>query len=376
MSQEHEASRQDRRPYIPIGVETAAAWSWRLILIAAATLGVLWLLRYFSEITVPLAIGVLGAALLIHMVNRLQRWGLPRLASVFVVVIGLLVILGGATALVGQQLSTQFDELRESVVEGIAQTQTWAKDGPLNLSDQQLSDGFDRLKDTVASTDSNWWRQATQVGTQVGHFVAGFFITLFAMFFFLYEGDRIWSWVVGFFPRRARSRIFSSGEQAWHSLTSFVRATVLVALVDAIGIAVVALILDVPLAAAIAILVFLGAFVPIVGAFASGLVAVLVALVAHGPLVALLMFAGVVAVQQLESQVLQPFLMARFVSIHPLAIIVAIAAGIIVAGIVGALIAVPLAAVANTVVRHLVAGDPKLEDLGGEADEQGTEGLA
>ncbi|MGZ6826832.1 MAG: AI-2E family transporter, partial [Mycobacteriales bacterium] len=180
-----------------------------------------------------------------------------------------------------------------------------------------------------------------------------FFIILFSTYFFLADGHLIWAWVVRIFPRAARSRADSSGRVAWNSLTQFVRATVLVAGTDAIGIMIAALILHVPLVSAIGVLVFLGAFVPLVGAFLSGTVAVLVALVAQGPFVALLMLGGVVIVQQIEAHVLQPFLMGRFVSVHPLGVILAIATGAIVAGIVGALVAVPLAAALNAVVQHL-----------------------
>ncbi len=145
------------------------------------------------------------------------------------------------------------------------------------------------------------------------------------------------------------------GHVAWGQLVAFVRATIIVALVDAIGITIVALILQVPFAAAIGVVVFLGAFVPIVGALVSGMVAVLIALVAQGPLVALLMLAGVIAVQQVESHVLQPFLLGRAVNVHPLAVILAVTAGVVIAGIVGALIAVPTAAVLNAVVNHFAA---------------------
>ncbi|MGZ8750933.1 MAG: AI-2E family transporter, partial [Pseudonocardia sp.] len=148
-----------------------------------------------------------------------------------------------------------------------------------------------------------------------------------------------------------------SGAVAWGQLTSYTRATILVALVDAVGITAVALVLRVPFALPIGVLVFLLSFIPIIGALLSGFVAVVLALVAHGPVTALLMLAGVLAVQQLESHILQPFLLGRAVKVHPLAVILAIAVGIVLAGIVGALIAVPLAAVANAVAGHLLSGD-------------------
>ncbi|MGA8851143.1 MAG: AI-2E family transporter [Aeromicrobium sp.] len=347
---------------VPPGVEAATQWAWRLIVLAVAGLGLLWLLRFFSEITVPIAIAMLGTALTINAVDWLQAKGIPRLAATFIVVLSLLVLFFGMLTLVGQQFSTQFTDLRANVVEGITQVQDWAKDPPLNLSDNQIQSYIDSAKQTISASDTALLSTVGSVGTTVTHVLAGFFIALFAAFFFLYEGQRIWSWIVAIFPRSARPKIDSSGHNAWNTLTQFVRATVLVALVDALGIAIAAWVLGVPLSFAIGVLVFLGAFVPIIGALVSGMVAVLVALVAQGPVVALFMLIAVVVVQQIESHVLQPFLMGRFVSVHPLAIILAIAGGIAVAGVIGALIAVPLAATLNGVVRHLVDTAQEYQD--------------
>lgn len=349
---------------VPRGIEVTAAWAWRLLLIAAGGYLLLWLMRFFAEITVPVAIATLLTALTIGGVDWLSRTGVPRLLATFIVVIGLLVFVVGMLALVGQQLSTQFVDLRANVIEGISQVQDWAQQGPLNLSDAQLSSWVDAGTDAIATSDSDMVARTVAVGATLGSFLAGFFIALFSLFFFLYEGDRIWAWVVALTPAATRDRVHSSGATAWRSLTAFVRATVLVALVDAVGIGLSAWALGVPLAFAIAVLVFLGAFVPLLGAFVSGLVAVLVALVAQGPVVAALMLLAVLAVQQLESQVLQPFLMGHIVAVHPLAIILAIAAGVTVAGVVGALIAVPLAAMLNGVARHLSAvADDYAEEL-------------
>lgn len=227
---------------------------------------------------------------------------------------------------------------------------------------------------TERSQDGEVISQVGEVGSALGHVLAGFFISLFATYFFLADGERIWSWMVRLAPRVARERVDSSGRVAWISLVQFVRATVVVALVDAIGIAVGAAILDVPFVLAIGVLVFLGAFVPMIGATIAGSVAILVALVDQGPLTALLMLAVVVGVQQLEGHILQPFLLGRWVSVHPLGVIVAIACGVLVAGIAGALVAVPLAAAANAVVLHLA----ELADAAGEATEPpapgGTDG--
>lgn len=342
------------RQWVPEGVEIATQWAWRLLVIAAAGALGIWLLRYFSEITVPVAVALLGTALTVDVVNWLQQRGIPRIVATFMVVMFMLAAFFGMLALVGQQLATQVSDLRANVVEGISQVQDWARTGPLNLTDAQIQDWVDSAKASISSSDTSIFARVGELGTTVTHVLAGFFIALFASFFFLYEGERIWGWFVVLFPRAARDRIDSSGHTAWSSLTAFVRATVLVAMTDAIGIALGAWILGVPLTFAIGVLVFLGAFIPIIGALLSGMVAVLVALVAQGPWTALAMLIVVVAVQQIESHVLQPFLMGRLVAVHPLAIILAIAAGVTVAGIVGALIAVPLAACLNGVVRHLV----------------------
>nr|CAA9312717.1 MAG: FIG01121868: Possible membrane protein, Rv0205 [uncultured Nocardioidaceae bacterium] len=342
---------------VPRGVDIAAAWSWRVIVIAIAGYGLYLLVGYFSAVVIPVAIAVLITALAIPVVDLMERIGVPRaLAAAITVVIGLGLV-SALLALVGTQVSAQFDQLRESVRLGLDDVQDWLRDGPLQLSQGQVEQGIVQLQTAIAPGDENGGvvEQVATVGSTVGHVFTGFFIALFTVIFLLYDGARVWAWIVRLFPRDARDAVDSSGKVAWVSLTAFVRATVLVALVDALGIGLTAYFLDVPLALAIGVLVFLGAFVPVVGAFVSGGAACLVALVDQGPYVALAMFAAVLVVQQLESHILQPFLMGRFVQLHPLAVILAIAAGVVVAGIIGALVAVPIAAVANAVATNLAA---------------------
>jgi predicted PurR-regulated permease PerM len=271
------------------------------------------------------------------------------------VVLGGVAVVGLLLTFVGQQVASSIDELSENVSGGLGEIREWLEDGPLNASDSQIDNWIAEAQDFIETQGRDLAANANELGAALSHIVAGFFIVLFATYFFLADGHLIWAWVVRIFPRTARARTDSSGRVAWRSLTQFVRATVLVAGVDAIGIMIVATILNVPLVSAIGVIVFLGAFVPLIGAFLSGGVAVLVALVAQGPLVALIMLGGVVLVQQIEAHVLQPFLMGRFVSVHPLGVILAIAGGVIVAGVVGALVAVPLAAALNAVVQHLAA---------------------
>ena len=345
------------RAQVPWGLDLAAAWSWRLIVIVVAMLGLLWTLRFFAVITLPLAVSLLIAALAVPMVNLLRRIGLPRGAAT-----GIVMVLGiGAVAMlltyVGQQVAQGASDLADSVVTGLDQVRDWLRNGPLNVSDSQLDGYIKEIQGAVTDSTGSGGvvTRVTEVGTAVGHVVAGFFIVLFSTYFFLADGDRIWSWLVRLAPRAARERVDASGRVAWVSLTQFVRATVLVALADAVGIMVVALFLGVPFVVAIGVLVFLGAFVPMIGATVAGTVAILVALVDQGPWTAVLMLIGVIIVQQFEGHVLQPFLMGRFVSLHPLGVIVAIGCGVLVAGVAGALIAVPLAAAGNAVAQHLAS---------------------
>ncbi len=354
------AGRAPGGPAVPRGVEVAAAWSWRLLLVAAAGLVVLWLMAYFALLTVPLAVALLVTALASPLSRLLSRAGLPPAAAAGIVVLVGLGALAVLLTFAGRQVAEGFQDLADQVAEGLGQIRQWLQDGPLNASDTQVEGWIgDAQQSLLASTrDNAALGQVTEVGVALGNVLAGFFIVLFATFFFLADGERIWGWCVRLAPRAARERLDDSGRVAWISLTQFVRATVLVALVDAIGVMIVAAVLGVPLVFAIGVLVFLGAFVPLLGATVAGGVAVLVALVDAGPVTALLMLAGVVLVQQVESHVLQPFLMGRFVSVHPLGVVLALGAGIVTAGIAGALIAVPLVAAGNAVVLHLTGRSP------------------
>jgi len=361
------------RAQVPWGIDLAAAWSWRFLVIAAAAFVVGWGVSYFSVIVLPLVIALLIAALAAPLVELGERIGIRRRLGSILVVVGGLGLVSLLLTFVGQQVSQGASDLAEQVVSGIEEIRTWLKEGPLQASDSQISNFLGEAQERITTGNEQIVGQVTELSTAIGHIVAGFFIVLFASYFFLADGARIWAWVVRVFPRAARNRADSSGRVAWASLTQFVRATVLVAFVDAVGIMFVAFILNVPFAPAIGVLVFLGAFIPMIGATLSGSVAVLVALVSHGWVVALLMLAGVIVVQQIEAHVLQPFLMGRFVAVHPLGIIVAIGCGVLVAGLAGALVAVPLAAALNAVAHHLAnysgaAEDPARSDSGGVGD--------
>jgi len=339
---------------VPRGLRIAAAWAWRLIVLSAATIGALWLMVRVSHVVIPLAIALLLSALLappVRFLRRRLRFP-PSLAAGLVLVGGLAVVVGTLTLVVNQFIDAAPD-LADSASEGITEVQNWLTNGPLNLSTQQLADTAKTMQDWLKDNQSRLTSQAVSTATATIEYIALFFLVLFATFFFLRDGRRIWRWIVKIFPKAAEQPVAEAGEAAWLTLVAYVRATVLVAFIDAFFIGIALWVFKVPLAFPLAALVFLAAFIPIVGATLSGAVAVLVALVDRGWVVALFILGAVILIQQLEGHVLQPMIMGRAVAIHPLAVIVAIAAGVILAGIIGALVAVPIVAVLNTAIRHL-----------------------
>ncbi len=340
---------------VPRGLRLAAAWAWRLLVLAVGGLAVLWVVGRLKLVLIPLAIALLLSALFAPAVGWLRRRvRMPRSLAVAVVLIGGLAAVVGTLTLVISQFVTGLPDLSSNAANGLSQIQDWLQTGPLHLSNKQLDSavtaGQKWLEDHRATLTSG----AVSTAATALEVLAAVFLVLFATFFFLRDGRRIWRFVVRLFPGGAREHMASAGEQSWFTLVAYVRATVLVAFIDAVGIGLALVILRVQFALPLAALVFLASFVPIVGATVSGSVAVLVALVTRGPITALLVLAAVIAVQQLEGHVLQPIIMGRAVAIHPLAVIVAIATGVVLAGIIGALVSVPLVAVANTGIRHLI----------------------
>ena len=366
-----------RRAEVPYGVDLAAAWSWRLLVIALAAALIGYLISFFAVMVIPVVVALLISALVVPVVDWLVAHGVRRSLAAIMVVLFTIASVVALLSFAGQQVANGASDLADQTVAGLQEIKDWLRDGPLNASDSQIDQYIKSIQDAITeqSREGGILKSVTEVGTAVGHILAGFFIVLFSTYFFLADGNRIWAWVVRLSPRAARERVDSSGRVAWISLTQFVRATVIVAATDGILIGAGAAIIGVPFSLAIGVLVFLGAFVPIVGATVAGTVAILVALVDQGPVRALIMLAIVIGVQQLEGHVLQPFLMGRWVSVHPLGVILAIAAGVLTAGVAGALVAVPLAAAVNAVVQHLAAytepGDDPVEELAEDYEETG-----
>ncbi|MGX6600546.1 AI-2E family transporter [Micromonosporaceae bacterium Da 78-11] len=346
---------------LPPSVRTAGAWAWRIILFVVTAYLVIRVVGLLRVVIIPVAVALLLAALFEPVAAALRNRGWNRSVAAGLVLVTTLVVVFGGLALIVQTFIAQLPNLSSQVGDGIDEVQSWLAQGPLHLSQNQLSDSVERFQKSITSNQGALTSGALSTATTLTEVVTGFFLVLFTLFFFLRDGGQIWTFLCRLLPRAARIPTARAGHYSWHTLVSYVRATVLVAFVDAVGIGIGLAVLGIPLALPLAALVFLGAFIPVIGATLSGAVAVLVALVTQGPVSALIILGVVIAVQQLEGHVLQPLIMGRAVALHPLAVILAIATGVLVAGIVGGLVAVPLLAVLNTAIRYLAShptGEP------------------
>ncbi|MBM4692488.1 AI-2E family transporter [Rhodococcus hoagii] len=348
-----QGSAESVHPLVRVG----AAWTWRLLVLFAGLLALGYVVSKLESVVIPVALALLFAAFLMPAVDNLHRRGVPRSAAVLVAVVGTIGIVGAILSFVVQQFVEGLPDLSEQFTTSVTKAQEWLTQGPLHFSEDQIRHAGDNVVKAIQSNQEALTSGALTTATVIGEIFAGAFLTLFTLVFFLYGGNQVWEFVTRIIPKNTRGRVRLAGRQGFNSLVHYTRATVAVAAVDAIGIGAGLAILGVPLALPLASLVFVGAFIPIVGAFVTGFLAVLVALVTKGLLTALIVLGIIVGIMQLEGHVLQPLLLGRAVRLHPLAVVLAITTGIVLAGIVGGLLAVPIVAFLNTAIRSLCAGD-------------------
>lgn len=357
-------------------VRKAAAWSWRLLVILAAVLAVLWLVTTLAVIVVPVALAVILTALLLPAVDWLDRRGAPRGGAVALVLLTGFALFGGIMTFVVSQFISGLPGLTEQVTRSIDNATRWLIEGPAHLSREQIDNAGDTVVRALRDNQEKLTSGALSTAATITEIVTGALLMLFTLIFLLYGGRNIYSYLTRIIPVRARERVRDAGRAGFGSLIGYVRATFLVALVDAVGIGAGLAIMGVPLALPLASLVFLGAFIPLVGAVVTGFLAVVVALLAKGFIYALITLGLILAVQQLEAHVLQPLVMGRAVAIHPLAIVLAISTGAVLAGIVGALLSVPVLAFLNSAIRVLAASDPAEEAAELEASDDAVIAVA
>jgi len=333
---------------VPLSLQSAAALAWRIIVVGAAIYLLARLLRILWMPVLALAAALFVTALMQPLCRLLrERLRLPRGPAAAVTILLLLGVAGAAAYFVETEFAGSLNTVKDDLNKAADQFVDWLHNGPLHLSDTQVHEYQNKIMDELKSNQG----KLTSIGfagiSSGIELLTGTLITLFTSIFLLYDGEKIWAWVRGLFPRRATEAVQAAGEAAWSTLTGYVRGTVIVAAIDATCICVGLLVLGVPLAVPLGVIVFLGSFIPLVGAVVTGAIAVLVALVTKGFLTALIVLIIVIAVQQIEGHVLQPFIMGRSVQLHPVAIVFAVTIGTTLAGVGGAVLAVPVMAVLN-----------------------------
>lgn len=338
---------------VPAALRVAAAYGWRLLVVAGALALAIWLIIELKLLVIPLLVAILVTALLWPAFSFMLRHRMPKVPAIVVSVIGALAIVVGLMWLATWQVSAEWDSVKERTGDAVTAVQQYLMNGPLGLTEAQIDDMLSQVGGFLQQQADVLWSGALVIGSTVGHIGTGFVLSVFILLCLLTDGAGIWRWTVGLFPQRARLAIDGAGRAGWNTLVNYARTQFLVATIDAVGIGLGAFILGVPLAIPVAVLVFLGSFVPIVGAVVTGALAVFLALVYNGWWIALWMLVVVLGVQQLEGHVLQPLVMGSAVKVHPLAVVLVVAGGAMVAGIPGALFAVPVAAFVNVVAVYL-----------------------
>ncbi len=349
------AARSAPAEAVPWGVRVAAEAGWRFLVLAAALYVLMRAISAVQLVILAFTAAVLITALLQPTVSRLKRLGLPRGLATAVTFIGGFVVIGLVGWFVVWQVTENIDTLSTRLQDGIVQLKQWLLTSPLHVTNSQINQIVGNLNNAIGTNVD----QITSVGLQgvtvIFEALTGVFLAMFSTLFLLYDGRNVWRWALKLFPAAAREGMAGAGPRAWRTLTLYVRGTVIVAFIDAVCIGIGLYVINVPMAVPLAVIIFLGAFVPLVGAVASGALAMIVALVTQGPFAMLMVLIVVLAVQQIEGHVLQPFILGRAVRVHPLAVVLSVAAGGLIAGVGGAVVAVPLVAVANTVVGYLHA---------------------
>jgi predicted PurR-regulated permease PerM len=360
---------------VPRWLRTSAGVTWRLLVLLAGIGVVFYGTAQVQLLFVALFIGFVFTAVLRPVVDVYARV-MPRgLATALGLLSGFLV-LAGMVFYVGYSVANQWQDLSKQFGEGIDQIVDWLEHGPLpvSITNEQIADWID--------TGREWLQQhagdlAGQVAESAGSVVEVFTALALAVFcavFFLARGQEMWTWFVNQLPASARDPWKTAGGAGWYTFSGYTRGIVIIAVTDGFLAFVLLSIIGVPLAAPLAVLVLIGAFIPLIGAPAAMVIAMIVALAANGPLQAAFVGAGIALIGQFEGHVLQPMVMGKQVSLHPVVVALAVAGGTLTAGILGAVIAVPLVSVAWAIYSRFHQLDPPMDPEEATADVEPSDG--
>jgi predicted PurR-regulated permease PerM len=340
-------------------VRVAAAWTWRLLLLG---IGVYVLARIFGRIEL-VAMSFVLSLFLVAILHPLERRisaivpGPRSISALITLLIGI-AVLGGVGYFVVWQIATHADQLNNQITDFVNKTEHWLRTGPLHVKSQDLDKLATNVTDSLKNHQGTLISGAIETVRTVVEALTAFLLILLSTFFLLRDGDEVWNWVVRLFPRAAHERLDHAGRVGWHTFGGYMRGQLIIALFHGVTISIVLVVMRVPLAAALGVLIFLGSFVPLVGLTVTGALAVAVSLLEHGVTAAVVVAIAIIVLVQVEGHVLQPLVMSRSVEVHPLAIALSVIAGTTLAGIVGALLAVPFVAFVNSTV-HALRGTPR-----------------
>lgn len=337
---------------LPGWYRTVAAASWRFVAIVAAAAAIVYTLVHLRVVVLPIILAVLASTLLVPVVRWLKAHRVPDAAAAAGAMLGTFLVLALVVAAVAPSVADQFDELRPRAEDGLREATDVLAKPPFNVSETELRDTVDEGITRLRENSGPLTKGVQSGAVLLGEIITGLIITVLLTFFLLKDGERMWGYVLSLVGRRGRRDADEVGARVYSALSGYVRGIALVGLVDAILIGLALLIIGVPLVVPLMVITFFAAFVPLIGAFVAGLVAVLIALVSGGVVDALLVLAAVVLVQQVEGHLLYPLLMGRTVNLHPAVILVALGAGGILAGIVGVFLAVPVAGIVSVVLEY------------------------
>jgi len=335
------------------GLAVAAERSLQLLLVAAALTVVLLVLVQLRLVVLPVIAALFAGTALVPPARWLRARGFPAALAALTVMVLAIAALAGVAAAIVPTIADEFGSFGDSARQGLEEVVSWLTAGPLGLSEADIDRGLDQAIDRLRDSGGIVAGGVVSGALLVGELVAGLLLAVTLLFFFLRDGTKLWSWLVGLAPEARRGDVDEIGRRAWTTLGSYLRGVSIVALVDAVLIGIALAIIGVPLVLPLVILTFVAAFIPLVGAVVAGSLAALVALVAQGPLAAGLVVVAVTVIQQLEGDLIYPLVVGQSVDLHPVVVLLALTTGAVVAGIVGALLAIPVAAVVWTGVSYV-----------------------
>ncbi|HUB22044.1 MAG TPA: AI-2E family transporter [Streptosporangiaceae bacterium] len=347
---------------VPSWLATGSAWAWRLLLLAVVIYLIARLLGILYIVVVPCIAALLLTAVLQPLTSRLRRAGLPALAATWVTLLVAAVVLGGLVTLVANRVSADYPTLLAETKHTTAQIQTWLAGPPFHLKNNNVQKFLNNIPSYLSKHKSLVEGTVVTGGKIASEFFGGLVLMIFVMFFLIKDGDRIWNWLLGAMRTDTARRMDRAGHASWLVLVYYMRGTVAVAAIHAVVVGVALWIMGVPLAVPLAVLVFLAAFVPLVGLLVAGALAVIVTLATKGWVDAVILLGILIVEDQLEAHLLQPQVVGKMIRLHPLAVILSLAVGGILAGIPGAVVAVPIVAVITRALPELRRSEP--EDLG------------